>query len=228
MTAVEITLIIVGIVFLLVSFLVQEKLSPKDIESITNLSENELKIIVEKQLKNANDQIEDAITDVVEDKTETTKRALEKETNEKIMAIDEYSHTVLESMNKTHNEILFLYSMLNDKHTELTDLATQLQQFSEHMKNTENEVLENLALAAQDVRQKVNETKPIDENEAILASLGTDGQEADQDQINHNDRILMLHQQGFSDVEIARELGLGLGEVKLVIGLFKGEETVEV
>ena len=228
MTAVEITLIIVGIVFLLVSFLVQEKLSPKDIESITNLSENELKIIVEKQLKNANDQVEDAITDVVEDKTETTKRALEKETNEKIMAIDEYSNTVLESMNKTHNEILFLYSMLNDKHTELTDLATQLQQFSEHMKNTENEVLENLALAAQDVRQKVNETKPIDENEAILASLGTDGQEADQDQINHNDRILLLHQQGFSDVEIARELGLGLGEVKLVIGLFKGEETVEV
>jgi hypothetical protein len=228
MTAVEITLIIVGIVFLLVSFLVQEKLSPKDIESITNLSENELKIIVEKQLKNANDQVEDAITAVVEDKTETTKRALEKETNEKIMAIDEYSNTVLESMNKTHNEILFLYSMLNDKHTELTDLATQLQQFSEHMKNTENEVLENLALAAQDVRQKVNETKPIDENEAILASLGTDGQEADQDQINHNDRILMLHQQGFSDVEIARELGLGLGEVKLVIGLFKGEESVEV
>lgn len=228
MTAVEITLIIVGIVFLLVSFLVQEKLSPKDIESITNLSENELKIIVEKQLKNANDQVEDAITDVIEDKTETTKRALEKETNEKIMAIDEYSNTVLESMNKTHNEILFLYSMLNDKHTELTDLATQLQQFSEHMKNTENEVLENLALAAQDVRQKVNETKPIDENEAILASLGTDGQEADQDQINHNHRILMLHQQGFSDVEIARELGLGLGEVKLVIGLFKGEETVEV
>ena len=228
MTAVEITLIIVGIVFLLVSFLVQEKLSPKDIESITNLSENELKIIVEKQLKNANDQVEDAITDVVEDKTETTKRALEKETNEKIMAIDEYSNTVLESMNKTHNEILFLYSMLNDKHTELTDLAAQLQQFSEQMKHTENEVLENLALAAQDVRQKVNETKPIDENEVILASLGTDAKRTEQDQINHNDRILMLHQQGLSDVEIARELGLGLGEVKLVIGLFKGEETVEV
>ena len=228
MTAVEITLIIVGIIFLLVSFLVQEKLSPKDIESITNLSENELKIIVEKQLKNANDQVEDAITDVVEDKTETTKRALEKETNEKIMAIDEYSNTVLESMNKTHNEILFLYSMLNDKHTELTDLAAQLQQFSEQMKHTENEVLENLALAAQDVRQKVNETKPIDENEVILASLGTDAKGTEQDQINHNDRILMLHQQGLSDVEIARELGLGLGEVKLVIGLFEGEETVEV
>ena len=226
MTAVEITLIIAGIVFLLVSFFVQEKLSPKDIENITSLSESELKIIVEKQLKNANDQVEDAITDVVDEQKETTKRDLEKETNEKIMAIDEYSNTVLESMNKTHNEILFLYSMLNDKHTELTDLAAQLQQFSEQMKNTENEVLENLAFAAKDVQQKVSETELIDESEAIRASF-ENSQEA-QDQINHNERILVLHQQGLSDVEIARELGLGLGEIKLVIGLFKGEEKVEV
>lgn len=226
MTAVEITLIIVGIIFLLVSFLVQEKLSPKDIESITSLSENELKIIAEKQLKNANDQIEDAITDTVEEKKETTKRELEKETNEKIMAIDEYSNTVLESMNKTHNEILFLYSMLNDKHTELTDLAAQLQQFSEQLKNTENEALENLSLAAKDVQKKVDASEPIDENAAIRASF--EASQALQDQINHNERILALHQQGLSDVEIARELGLGLGEVKLVIGLFKGEETIEV
>ena len=232
MTAVEITLIIVGIIFLLVSFLVQEKLSPKDIESITSLSENELKIIAEKQLKNANDQIEDAITDTVEEKKETTKRELEKETNEKIMAIDEYSNTVLESMNKTHNEILFLYSMLNDKHTELTDLAAQLQQFSEQLKNTENEALENLSLAAKDVQKKVDASEPIDENAAIRASFeasqALQDQDQDQDQINHNERILALHQQGLSNVEIARELGLGLGEVKLVIGLFKGEETIEV
>lgn len=226
MTAVEITLIIVGIIFLLVSFLMQEKLSPKDIESITSLSENELKIIAEKQLKNANDQIEDAITDTVEEKKETTKRELEKETNEKIMAIDEYSNTVLESMNKTHNEILFLYSMLNDKHTELTDLAAQLQQFSEQLKNTENEALENLSLAAKDVQKKVDASEPIDENAAIRASF--EASQALQDQINHNERILALHQQGLSNVEIARELGLGLGEVKLVIGLFKGEETIEV
>lgn len=228
MTAVEITLIIVGIVFLLVSFFVQEKLSPKDIENIVSLSENELKIIVEKQLKNANDQVEDAIADTVEEKKETTKRELEKETNEKIMAIDEYSNTVLESMNKTHNEILFLYSMLNDKHTELTELAAQLQQFSENMKHTENEVLENLALAAKDVEQKLSDSEPIDENEAIRASCEAVQAELEQNQINHNERILLLHQQGLSDVEIARELGLGLGEIKLVIGLFKGEETVEV
>ena len=40
---------------------------------------------------------------------------------------------------------------------------------------------------------------------------------------NHNMQILSLHAQGASDVEIAKQLGLGLGEVKLVLGLYKGE-----
>ena len=39
---------------------------------------------------------------------------------------------------------------------------------------------------------------------------------------NNNDRILRLHKEGYSNVEIAKELGLGVGEVKLVINLFKG------
>lgn len=69
---------------------------------------------------------------------------MEKETNEKIMAINEYSNTVIESMNKTHNEILFLYNMLNDKHTELTGLASQLQQFSEQVKHTQDEMMTHL------------------------------------------------------------------------------------
>ena len=39
---------------------------------------------------------------------------------------------------------------------------------------------------------------------------------------NNNDRILRLHREGVSNVDIAKELGLGVGEVKLVINLFKG------
>ena len=38
---------------------------------------------------------------------------------------------------------------------------------------------------------------------------------------NSNDRILELHRQGKSKVAIAKELGLGVGEVKLVIDLYK-------
>ena len=39
---------------------------------------------------------------------------------------------------------------------------------------------------------------------------------------NSNERILGLHKAGKSNMAIARELGLGIGEVKLVIDLYEG------
>ncbi|MDD6638070.1 MAG: DUF6115 domain-containing protein [Lachnospiraceae bacterium] len=219
MTALEVTLIIVGIIFVIVSFFIEEKLSQKDIDRIVSLSENELKVIVDRQLRGAEGEIEDSIAESLEEAHEATKRAMEKETNEKIMAISEYSDTVLESMNKTHNEILFLYSMLGDKHTELTELAGQLGQFSEKMKNTEDEVLHNLAEAARELETNMSAHEPINQDEAVRQAV-----EAEEEG-NHNDEILERHQAGMSDVEIAKELGLGLGEVKLVIGLYKGEQA---
>ena len=213
MTGVEITLILVGIIFVLVSFFVQEKLTPKDVQEITRLSEKELKIIVERELKNANDKVEDAIDAVVEQSQENAKRLMEKETNEKIMAINEYSNTVIESMNKTHNEILFLYNMLNDKHTELTGLASQLMT---HLTETVKEP--ELA------RTEVSE--PVEEQPQQISPKASVAEETDNG--SFNDQVLALHQNGVSDVEIARKLGRGLGEVKLVIGLYKGEDVSEI
>ena len=42
--------------------------------------------------------------------------------------------------------------------------------------------------------------------------------------MNHNQRILDMYRKGKTDVDIAKELGLGVGEVKLVIGLFREED----
>ena len=216
MTGVEITLILVGIIFVLVSFFVQEKLTPKDVQEITRLSEKELKIIVERELKNANDKSQ-----------ENAKRLMEKETNEKIMAINEYSNTVIESMNKTHNEILFLYNMLNDKHTELTGLASQLQQFSEQVKHTQDEMMTHLTETVKEpelARTEVSE--PVEEQPQQISPKASVAEETDNG--SFNDQVLALHQNGVSDVEIARKLGRGLGEVKLVIGLYKGEDVSEI
>ena len=41
--------------------------------------------------------------------------------------------------------------------------------------------------------------------------------------VNSNAQILALYSQGKNDVQIARKLGLGVGEVKLVIDLFNGQ-----
>lgn len=221
MTLVEITLIIIGIIFLIGSFIVKDKLSSKDIEYISRLSETELGIIVDKQLGEAEGQIISKIDEAIDETSEKTKRALEKETNEKILAISQYSDTVLESMNKSHNEIMFLYSMLNDKHKDLTDLAGQLQEFSSTMKKTENEILGKLAEAAADIESNLENSEPVDRKDVLEASVSANNN-PDED-LNHNTQILSLHTQGATDVEIAKKLGLGLGEVKLVLGLYKGE-----
>ena len=225
MTAIEITLIIVGTVFIVSSFLVQEKLSKKDIERITQMSEAELQVIVENQLKNADSQISDAIEENIGNHMEFSKRSMEKTTNEKIMAINEYSDTVLESMNKTHNEIMFLYSMLNDKHKELTELAGELGELQDEIREQESDTIRRFQSEIASVEQRVEAAEPMPEQELLAASTGTHPVSAER---NHNEDILFLHSAGKSDVDIAKDLGLGLGEVKLVIGLFKEGENSEI
>lgn len=221
MTAVEIALIIIGLIIMIGSFFVQEKITNKDIENICELNDDQMKMIVEKQLKNADQRIDDAITDKLDELMDIADRAMAKETNEKMMSISEYSDTVLSAMNKSHNEIMFLYSMLKDKHEELTNLAGELQNFSNQLKNTENEILGKLADAADAVEEKMTEPADIDREQMLEASV----QSVDEPNANSNARILQLHKLGKTDVEIAKELGLGLGEVKLVIGLYKGDNV---
>lgn len=221
MTAVEIALIMIGLIIMIGSFFVQEKITNKDIENICELNDDQMKMIVEKQLKNADQRIDDAITDKLDELMDIADRAMAKETNEKMMSISEYSDTVLSAMNKSHNEIMFLYSMLNDKHEELTNLAGELQNFSNQLKNTENEILGKLADAADAVEEKMIEPADIDREQMLEASV----QSVDEPNANSNARILQLNKLGKTDVEIAKELGLGLGEVKLVIGLYKGDNV---
>lgn len=222
MTPVEITLIIIGIVFVLGSFFIKDKLSRKDLDTITDLTEKELKIIVDKQLQDANHKVVDFVDEAIDATSDKTKRDIERTTNEKIMAINEYSDTVLDSINKSHNEVMFLYSMLNDKHSELTGLCGQLQRYSDKIQTMIEE--ENLLEKTQEASETgavvetvsmVKETEEKPEMDSV-SEIHTSEQ-------NHNIRILELHNSGYSDVDIAKELNLGLGEVKLVIGLFKGE-----
>ena len=48
----------------------------------------------------------------------------------------------------------------------------------------------------------------------------------DKEDSRDNSEILQLYKEGVSEVEIAKKLGRGLGEIKLVLGLF-GEEQNE-
>lgn len=253
MTTLEITLIIIGVVFLIGSFMVNDKLSHKDLDKIADMSAEELKIITEKEVTAAKKDLSDALDEEITQKQDETKRSLEKEANSKIMAINEYSDTVLDSINKAHNEIMFLYSMLNDKHDELTQISGDIEKASSRLRSSFEPLsadslkqAEKPAVAVQKPAEpkpgamqqdtqpaeavRVSETKATAAPaaaasisvEASDAALGTPaGSNANADIINHTHEILKLYKAGKSNVEIAKLLSLGTGEVKLIIDLYK-------
>lgn len=252
MTTIEIILLLVGCVFMIGSFFISEKLSSSELDKIAELSEDELKKIIEREVNNAGTQMDEVIEQKIEEAGEQAERAMEKESNEQIMQIHEYSETVMESMKKTHDEIMFLYSMLNDKHTEMTSMTGDLQRLAADIRNLQ----ENLsAKAGTSIRKPVAEShvvqQPIMKQNAVVQPMTEtiDVQPEPEVQVNRfqeiqepeqktekpetadaqgmsNDMILKLYEQGLSKVEIAKQLGRGLGEVNLVIELYKGDENL--
>ena len=252
MTMIEIILLLAGCVFMIGSFFISEKLTSSELDKIAELSEDELKKIIEREVNNAGTQMDEVIEQKIEEAGEQAERAMEKESNEQIMQIHEYSETVMESMKKTHDEIMFLYSMLNDKHTEMTSMTGDLQRLAADIRNLQ----ENLsAKAGTSIRKPVAEShvvqQPVMKQNAVVQPMTEtiDVQPEPEVQVNRfqeiqepeqktekpetadaqgmsNDMILKLYEQGLSKVEIAKQLGRGLGEVNLVIELYKGDENL--
>lgn len=236
MTGVAWILLLIGVVFMIGSFFVTEKLSPLELNQIAELSEEELKRIIDRGLKNAETRIEDAIDEQVDQSSEKVDRSLEKVTNDKIMAISEYSDTVIESMNKTHNEIMFLYSMLNDKHTELTGMAADLQRLAADVRSLEEKAPLTAPQAASERAAAVSaasavtpvpvETADTTERETAAAPAEQKEEMPETEETKQEGlhaEILKLKKLGMTEVQIAKKLGIGIGEVRLVNGLYRGE-----
>lgn len=227
MTAIEVLLLVIGIVFLVASFFITEKLTPGELSKIGELSNKEIQNVMEQELKKVSFEISDRVENEVQESLEKSSQLMEKECNDKIGAIGEYSDTIVESMNKTHNEIMFLYSMLNDKHSELTDLAARLQKLSSDLSKQDETLLNHLSMSS------VSEPSiPAVHSEPELTNNVEDPFDLEFEQFrmemegreeNHNQEILALHKEGKTPLEIARALSVGLGEIQLVIGLYEGK-----
>lgn len=232
MSVLEMVLLVIGVVLMIASFFITEKLSTKELDKIAELSTDEMKKILERNLNDAqvkvNNMVDQVIDHSIEKSMEIVDRALDKETNEKMRVITEYSDTVLESINKTHNEVMFLYSMLNDKHSELTKYAANLAQLAIHLEELQ-ENIQKTVNESDEILQKVQEaqiSEPVLPPEYQEEAIPEERQQLSKEElVNHNQMILEKYREGKSAVEIAKELGLGVGEVKLVIGLFREEEV---
>lgn len=237
MTALEVCLIVVGIVAIAISYFISDKNADermqKAVEKLVLSEETKQSLI-----KQTRETVEETLNGMSEEIAEKAEVQLEKLSTEKIMAVHDYSDTVLEEIGKNHNEVMFLYSMLSDKDKEVKDTVKEAQKAVRYMhrgRTAQASQVEQL----NSVTEKIIEKESREEKNGAAALLGRATEEhfasgdweyqpvkdAEKEEISENedkksDAIIELYRQGKSNIEIARELQLGMGEVKLVIDLY--------
>ncbi len=327
----EIVLIVAGFAAIILGYLLP---AGKDIDEEDKLlMEREIRELVRREVEDQKETIENMVDDTVDNSLDRTERAMERISNEKLSAIGEYSDTVINDIHKNHDEVMFMYDMLNDKHKNLTDVVSEVTRKADEAKKTvmDAEATANEARQATDSlktisgvpfaesnvrailldeeedkpsgiripykeKYNVSPVSPVVENEQDLAGPEPIGnvssgyveeknvkelKELDaipaevikeeqalnlhvignkisaepketpsakvvsindvkpsnpdrnmkeltaNDPISQNRQIIEMHKAGKSNMVIARELGLGIGEVKLVIDLSNKHRKVK-
>lgn len=146
----EIVLIIAGVIVLALGYLLPTKKKDMD-EEVLLISEDEVRKLVDREVDGAKAHISDIIDETVTYAIEKTERSMERVANEKIMAINEYSDTVLEEIHKNHKEVLFLYDMLNDKHETLKDTISEASGNVEEVK----QAVRDVEISAKELQESV-------------------------------------------------------------------------
>ena len=284
MTGIQIFLILLGVVAVAGSFIFSdllEKGNGADSGSLAGLSDENVKKKIDEAVESA---VGIAVDDAIEQRLDKTEAQLEKISNEKIMALNDYSETVLAEIHKNHDEVMFLYGMLNDKEEEIKNTVKDIEAVKKSVKIMKDE-FEAESWTEESIPaekpESVNWTDVLPEqmefepDTSTWENRGTDVSDSSQSSLqnqepdidfdtdlewnfdrpeaaepdedvtefrisvkpekkgvalkagnsgkNNNQRILDLYSQGKNNVEIAKELDLGIGEVRLVIDLYKNK-----
>lgn len=223
----EICLLIIGAVAVVLSFVIGEKAGAGKGDAAAYFNVDDYKEEIEQKIS---EEVDDAIFD----KTEDFEVKLEKMANEKFLEIGDYSKTVLSDIDKNHKEVMFLYDMLADKEKDIKNALIDVQNIKKSI-----EVIKKSSEEKAAVQVEVKEISEEKTGQVQADSYDTVSSEAQNNAIeiheeetsvkfeeqtaepNNNDRILELAKSGMSNIAIARELGLGVGEVRLVVDLYK-------
>ncbi len=182
----------------------------------------------EEELKRFQGRMKEQLSELKEEIIVRTDDELSSLSNEKIMVVGEYSDQILEKIKHNHEEVVFLYNMLSEKEKELKAAVLAM---NTPERNTREEALPVKTNAVEPERKRVTGIQQVQSQRTKVAVSPTPKEKqaepkhaplSEADQGNNNSQILSLYSKGKSVVEISKLLGLGQGEVKLVIDLFRG------
>lgn len=236
-----IVLIFIGIIIIAISCILVDR-SSKTVKDNTGASFSLESSLTETEKNKLMEQLQSKLSDLSEETIIHADDIMSKISNEKIISLNEFSDQILEKIKRNHEEVVFLYNMLNDKEKELKAVVREIDQSKRKlqgmMENKEDDAVmqgekatskpkapvESIAASNQAQEKAVRkpvatgkETSP--EEEPVSESMANSELSE-----NYKKQILALASQGLTVMEISKQLGLGQGEVKLVIDLFKGNK----
>ena len=214
----EIVMIVIGLGAIIYSTKITEGAESSDIKSVVD-GQDQME-----QLRHKIEQFNEEITRKQEEKLEDTSEKMNTISNEKIMGISEYSDQVIDKIEKTHAEVVFLYDMLNEKQAEIQKLiheadSSKVQFQDELAKSYQNvkDIVDPVEVSGKDAKKTGNEQSDSDLSEAFDEEFSMQKEEK---KVNHNEEILALHDKGYSILEISKMLEMGQGEVKFVLDMY--------
>lgn len=275
MTGLEIALLTIGLIVIVASFVFSSKSDGDTMRNVKDVT------FTDKQKEDIKKQIMDILDEQIENVKEQTEISLDKLSNQKMLEMNEYSDTILQEINRNHNEVMFLYDMLNEKKKEINNtvrdmnvtkkeieksktvpkkqavidsikdmsedtggfMASEelLREEQKDVDSRKKDILNQLDAVVEAVSDDVSaDLEAVEKKPKKRTSTGRTAAKRMKETVkketlrednrdpkafetgNNNEKILQLSKEGKSNVEIAKELGLGIGEVKLVIDLFKG------
>ncbi|MDF2485637.1 MAG: hypothetical protein K0R46_1805 [Herbinix sp.] len=235
MNPIEIALIIIGIIVIIVSCILVDHSQKEQKQIIGKPLSSMGEMITDEDKKQLMDKMKELLSDAREETILRTDGALSKLSNEKIMVVNEFSDQIMEKIKKNHEEVVFLYNMLNDKEKELKATVREIDSSKKKVQDilsskAESDKLQSVKNAKTQAAVKVINQAQVAQIDPPLKTMNRPVEVSSELSTvgglnsNNNSQILTLYSQGRSVVEISKLLGLGQGEVKLVIDLFKGKK----
>ena len=156
MTTLEILLLVAGGLAFISSFFLPDGKKAQNAE----ISEEELRARVDEAIEKSRAHIDDMSEESIRYSMERTERALDKITNEKMMALGEYSDAIMNQIAQNHQETVFLHDMLNRSKDELTELLNRAEKASREAVKRANDAYDlarNAEKLAEEVKGQVEE-----------------------------------------------------------------------
>ena len=239
MSTTVIVLIVIGLIFIFVSFALSEKLSEEKEQGAALVKIP--KELTQEQKEKIDTLIRNYMDQQVDSRLSDVETRLAEIVNQKTLALGDYAVSVNEEIDRNHKEVVFLYDMLSDKQKEIMTTVNMVDEYKKEIaamvqeQAAQNIVrdsqpaqppIEENAEAADPVQVQENAENETDLEEAMREMEETPIPEDAKEVLENSDNkdmILEMHKAGLSILEIAKHLGLGVGEVKLVVDLYQGE-----